>query len=253
MPYQKLLQTLANEADAIASHYFDKASLTIKTKSDLSPVSNADLEIEQTIRKYLATYWPDISILGEEFGQCDPSSPLKLIIDPIDGTRNFIRNIPFFATLLAIEKDQEIISGMISAPALNQRWAAHKSAGATLNGTPIHTSSIADLSQAQAFHGSLWGNEASTLPYLSVTKLLSQTQRQRGFGDFMSHVMIANGCGEFSIDFGLKPWDIAPLKCIVEEAGGQVTNANNQFSLYSDSLICSNKFIHPKVLAYFTT
>jgi len=270
--YLALLKEALRETDEIARYYYTKRDFVVSQKADMSPVTIADQEIEQTLTKFFRERLPDARILGEEYGESgihpsttlrDPGEPfetitpysaepskgrLRVIIDPIDGTRNFVRGIPFIATLLAIELDGKIIAGLVSNPIQREQWAAELGAGATYNGSPIRVSSVASLAAAQAFHGSLYGSEAEGLPRDKILKILSQTHRQRAMGDFYGHMLVASGAGEFSLDFGLKPWDIAPLKIIVEEAGGRVTNFDGGFSLEGGSLLCSNGVLHDRVL-----
>lgn len=249
-PDLSFLVALADEADLISSHYFRQRDLSVQSKADFSPVSEADLEIETKIRQFCETSFPDLGIVGEEFGgRCD-ASRVQLIVDPIDATRNFVRGLPFFATLLALSVGGEIVASVVSAPVLQSRWVASLGAGSLLNRDPIYVSKINMLATSQCFHGSLFGNEAGTLPIEPVLKLLSSTSRQRGVGDFYGHMLVAMGCGEFCVDFGLKPWDIAALKLIVEEAGGKATNSDGGFSLEKDSLICSNGLVHSQVLDF---
>lgn len=246
----KLLSTIADETDQIACHYFG-TTLKIETKADQSPVTIADQEIEQIVQKKAAKFSSDLSVFGEEFGSTTSNqTALRLIIDPIDGTRNFIRNIPFFATLLAIEENGIIIAGLVSAPITKDRWWASKGEGAHHNFKPIRVSQTDNLNQALALHGSLYGAEAKTLPE-NVFTLLKATDRQRGFGDYYQHMLVAMGCADFALDFGLKPWDIAAIKIIVEEAGGLVTDPKNQFSLQCRDIITSNGHLHTKILNYF--
>ncbi len=242
------LHKMADHADEIALSFFQKTTLKVTDKSDHSPVSEADLAIEMRIRDIAAVQLPNHAVWGEEFGLKDPNARQKLLIDPIDATRNFIRGIPFFATLLAIEEDGQIIAGLISAPATQDRWCAVLGEGAYHNNQRIHVSTLSEISHSQAFHGSLYGPEADTVPVKSVLALLSQTQRQRGIGDYYGHMLTAMGCGEFTLDFGLKPWDMAPLKIIVEEAGGKVTNLNSEFSLKNGDVVTSNGALHSMLL-----
>ncbi len=242
------LTELATLSDPIAMHYFNSTTLEIREKQDKTLVTQADLEIETAIRTCVKTQRPYWSILGEEFGDtCHFESKIRLIIDPIDSTQNFLSRIPIFATLLAIEENGEIVAGLVSAPATQERWWAQKGKGSFYNGIGQRVSQVSDLSQAQAFHGSLYGSEATQTPPELLT-LLSQTRRQRGMGDYLAHTLVAMGCGDFAVDFGLKPWDIAPLKIIVEEAGGKVTNADGNFSLYTHSIVSSNRVLHPHII-----
>jgi histidinol-phosphatase len=246
------LHQLADEADKIARHYFGQSKLDVQEKSDQSPVSQADLDIETMIRKQSTSLFPNLAILGEEFGACDPSAPLKLIIDPIDGTRNFVRGLPWFATLLAVEENGVITAGLVSSPITQERWWAQKNNGAFMSSAfvshkRLNVSSISEWNEAQVFHGSLYGSEAALTPP-SLLKVLSLSARQRGVGDYLAHMLVAMGCGECALDFGLKAWDIAPLKIIGEEAGGTVTNADGGFSLYTPSLISTNGHFHAQIL-----
>ena len=243
----EFLKECADQADDITLHYFNKANYDISEKDNSTPFTQADLECETKIRELAEDYYPNIPILGEEHGQCDKSEKLKLIIDPIDATRNFIRGLPFFATLLAIEVDGEVIAGVVSSPATRERWWAHKNGGSVYNNRPIHVSNIETLEESQAFHGTLDGQEAKGAPG-GFIPLLRKTARQRGFGDYYSHVLVAMGCGEFAVDFNLQAWDIAPLQIIVEEAGGCFTDIQGEKSIYNHNIITSNSVIHEQVV-----
>ncbi|MFC1770818.1 inositol monophosphatase family protein [Candidatus Margulisiibacteriota bacterium] len=236
-----------DKTDAIACDYFNQANLEHTYKQNKTPVTQADLEIEKYFRNELKNNFPEIEIYGEEFGQCPQDAKLKLIIDPIDGTLNFIRGIPFFATLLAIEKEGEITVGLVSAPQTGERWWATKGQGSYYNGSKISVSKIKNIRDSQVFHGSLFGPEANELPD-SFMDVLSLTNRQRGVGDYYSHMLVAMGCGEFALDFGFKPWDIAPIKIIIEEAGGVFTDAQGKKDIYSGSVISSNGLFHAEIL-----
>lgn len=241
---------LADIAEPIAMKHFNNAKLKVEYKDNATPVSEGDLEIEAHIRDYIKQTTPGLSVLGEEFDECNYNEPIKLIIDPIDGTSNFIRGIPFFATLLAIEIDKTIVAGVVSTPATQDRWYSARGEGAYHNGKRIHVSDISDLAASQAFYPGLYGNEARGNREKLLT-LLSKTKRQRGFGDYLIHTMVAQGCGEFSLDYGLKPWDLAPLGILVEEAGGKVTDQfGNTFSPYEGSIVCSNGRVHDEVIRY---
>ena len=243
------LETISNKADEIAMHYFNHASLDVEIKDNMTPVSAGDLAIENEIRSLVKKEHPELSIVGEEYGETVSDSNIKLIIDPIDGTKNFIRGLPFFGSLFAIEDNGTVIAGLVSAPALNDRWWAEKGSGSFYNGSQINVSTINTLDKANGLHGSLFRSEACSTPE-PVIKLLSDTYRQRGFGDFYPHMLVAMGCGEYAIDFKLNVWDIAPLKIIVEEAGGTCTNSNGESSIYSGNIITSNGLLHSTVIDY---
>jgi histidinol-phosphatase len=244
----ELLVQLADEADVVSRHYFESVSLKVMHKDDKTPVSEADIEIERIVRKSLLSRFPQLGVIGEEFESCEASLPYKLIIDPIDGTSNFIRNIPIFGTLMAIEKHGKIIAGLVSNGFTRERWSASKGSGAFYNGKAIRVSTIETIEKSQGFYGSLFGNEARG-DFHKLTHLLSKTKRQRGIGDFLMHMWVANGYGEFGIDFGLKPWDIAPLGIIVQEAGGHVTQVDgSEFSIYTGSILTSNNLFHDQIV-----
>lgn len=245
--FQKFLHELANEGDLIARHYHQKRNFDVSTKSNTSPVTQADLEIEAKIRGIAQSKYPEMALVGEEYPPVETSSGYKLIIDPLDGTSSFTRGIPFFATLLGIEYNGEIIEGLVSAPVTKDRWWASKGEGAYYNGERIYTSKIDSLAQAQAFHPGLYGYESTGCPP-TWQKLLSQTKRQRGYGDYLSPMLVAMGCGEYSFDFNIQPWDMAPMMIILQEAGGQLTDLSGNKTIYSNHMICSNGAIHQTVL-----
>jgi histidinol-phosphatase len=242
------LEKIADRADEIALRFFRAQNLQVEEKVDLSPVTEADRAIEEVAQNLLREHHPDLGIYGEEYGEQVGSGNTRLIIDPIDGTRNFVRGIPIFATLLAIEKDGEILAGLVTAPALQTRWKAARGYGAYCGKRRLYVSRIRDLPKAHLFHGTL-GGSGESLPPGSIFNLMRQVQRTRGFGDFYQHVLVAEGAGEVAIDPAVKPWDIAPLQVIVEEAGGQATTLTGQRSIYGGSLVSSNGLLHEKVLS----
>jgi histidinol-phosphatase len=250
------LQICADEADDLSRHYFNKAHLKIEQKSNDTPVTEADLAIEKKIREIAAQKHPDLPIYAEEFGQCPDDAPLKLIIDPIDGTRNFVYGIPFVGTLLAIEENGEIVAGVVSSAPSDDRWWAAKNHGSFYQRTSkkdnpikkLQVTTVSQLSEAQMFHSSPFGSEAKGSNPETFVKLLSATKRQRGFGDFYAPMFVAQGSGEFSIDYNLKPWDMAPIKIIIEEAGGTFTDLNGIPSIYNGTFLASNTVIHQTVL-----
>ena len=216
------LAEIADLADAIALRYFGQR-LRVDEKSDHTPVTEADLAIEAAAREQVAQRHPELGILGEEGGRSEGSSDARLVIDPIDATRNFIRGIPVFATLLALEERGEVIAGIVSAPALGTRWSAARGSGGYQGEVRMRVSKIDALERAQLFHGSLAGAEG-TRHDDALVALAHRTERQRGFGDFYQHCLVAAGSGEISVDPTVSPWDIGPLPLLVEEAGGRATS-----------------------------
>jgi histidinol-phosphatase len=238
-----LLVEIADRADPIALRYFRSSGLAVDAKTDDSPVTIADRAIEEAARHLVAERRPGLGIYGEEFGETGATGGARLIIDPIDATRNFVRGIPLFASLLAIEERGEVVAGLVSAPAMGLRWHAARGAGAFCGPRRLAASAVRDLAQAQIFHGDLSGC-AETLPPPGITALFRRAQRTRGFGDFYQHLLVAEGAGEFAIDATVKPWDIASLQVIVEEAGGRATTLEGARSIYGGSLITSNGLLH---------
>lgn len=243
------LKDLADEADAIALRYFRAGDLHVDAKPDRSLVTQADVEVESAIRSATGSRFPDLGIVGEEHGQVNPKATTRLIVDPIDATANFARGIPIFATLLAIEHGDEIIAGMVSAPALHQRWHAARGHGAFSGERQIRVSGVKVLEDAQIFHGSLGGAEA--VPNSAkIPSLLAKSWRQRGIGDFYQHMLVAEGCGEIGLDPIMMPWDIAALQVIVEEAGGQATTVGGARNIRGGSFISSNGLLHDVALSH---
>jgi len=243
----KELYSISKECRRIALHYF-KNNPKIEHKVDKTLVTQADLEIETSVRDAMSTRFPTLSVYGEEFGACPQDAPLKLIIDPIDGTYNFARGIPIFASLLAIEKEGVIIAGLVHNPATNETWSAAKGAGATYNELPISVSTISTLEQAQLVYCSLFGPES---PHNNepLIRLASKTHRQRSVGDFLIQMWVAQGYGEIGYDVNLKPWDLAPMGLIVTESGGSISQVDGSpFDIYQPTILTTNGLIHDEVL-----
>jgi len=244
------LMAAADRADEIALHFFRNPGLQVDTKPDLSPVTEADQAIEAMARRLVRDTHPELGVLGEEEGEAAGAAEVRLIIDPIDGTRNFVRGIPVFGTLLAIETGGEVVAGVASAPALGARWHAARGGGAFRDGRRILVSRIASLERALLFHGNLGPGEAR--PPLGIAGLIARVERTRGFGDFYQHMLVAEGAGEIALDPLMHPWDIAALQVIVEEAGGRATSLGGERSIYATSLVTSNGTMHQAILNTLT-
>ena len=241
------LVEIADRCDGIALRRFRAQDLRVEEKPKLGPVSEADLAIEEEARRLTRERHPALGIHGEEQGETAGDGSTRLIIDPIDATRNFVRGIPIFATLLAIEEGGEVVAGLVSAPALGSRWSAARGSGAYSGQRRLSVSGIGELRNAQIFHGSLAGSEA-VRPVPGLRKLIERSGRQRGFGDFYQHVLVAEGAGELAIDPIVFPWDIAPLQLLVEEAGGRATSLSGERSIYAGSLVSTNGRLHDLAL-----
>ncbi|MBI2312495.1 MAG: histidinol phosphatase [Betaproteobacteria bacterium] len=244
------LRIIADQGDAVALRYFRSPLLAVTEKPNAGPATQADLEIERLARQMIEAHHPGVGVCGEEFGEMQGASDSRLIIDPIDATNNFVRGIPVFATLLAVERDGEIIAGLVSAPALRRRWHATRGGGAFENGERMRVSETGRPEEATLFHSSL--NNLSPEQRNGLLALSAITRRQRGFGDFYQHMLVAAGCGEMAVDPGLEPWDIAPLLLIVEEAGGRATSFTAERTIYGGSLVTSNGLLHETALQFLS-
>jgi histidinol-phosphatase len=238
---------LADAADAITLERFRAQDLEVSSKPDLTPVSDADLAVEEALRALLAAERPDDAILGEEHGVTG-TGPRQWVIDPIDGTKNFVRGAPVWASLIALLVDGRVEVGVVSAPALGRRWWAARGEGAFADGTPIRVSSVGTLSDAFLSYSSLTGwADAGRLD--GVLRLSETVWRTRAFGDFWSHVLVAEGADDASFEPEVSLWDLAPLQVIVEEAGGRFTSLDGEARPDGGSVVCSNGLLHDAVLA----
>lgn len=236
----------AKAAGEVALHYF-RTNLTVETKADRTPVTRADRECESKIVEMLAARFPEIGFLGEEHGERLGSRNARWIIDPIDGTKNFIRGIPFFATLIGLEEDGEITAGVMYAPALNDLLYARKGQGAFANGRQVRVSEVDNLRDAMLIHGGL--KDLKIRPcWPSFLQLVDATGRQRGFGDALGHSVVICGQAEVALEPEIKPWDVAATKIIVTEAGGRYSDFAGSPSIYTGSAVISNGRVHDAVV-----
>ena len=252
LPDLRLALELAEAADEITMKHFRTASLEVRTKSDKSPVSEADEAVERMIRERLARERPDDGIVGEEYGTHiggSGTSARRWIVDPIDGTKNYVRGIPVFATLIGLEAGGEIVSGVVSAPALGRRWSASKGSGAFCNGLAIRTSSISTLEDASIGYDSV----ADFDRFGSADKFMALVRRcgrARGFGDFWIHMLVAEGAIDIAVEPVVAPWDMAAVQVIVEEAGGRFTDFSGQARYDGGNGISTNGQLHEAVLEH---
>jgi histidinol-phosphatase len=236
----------AKAAGEIALHYF-RTNLTVETKADCTPVTKADRECEARIIEILSAHFPDHGFLGEELGERSGRRNARWIIDPIDGTKNFIRGIPFFTTLIALEEEGEVTAGVMHAPALNDLLYARKGQGAFANGQQVQVSEVADLRDAMLIHGGL--KDLKVRPcWQPFLQLVDATARQRGFGDALGHSVVICGYAEIALEPEIKPWDVAASKIIVTEAGGRFSDFAGTPSIYTGSAVISNGRVHEEVL-----
>jgi len=257
MGYQKeygaLLESIANEADAIAMRLFRSAEIRVDKKDDGSAVTQADRGVEEMARAKVAASGLAMDVLGEEMGGANGKAPAtngraRLIIDPIDGTEEFSRGIPTFGTLIGIENEGELVAVMATAPAFGARWWAYRGEGAWRNGTRLHVSATQPLSAGMVMTGGT-GPSATRINTAKSRRLLDAARYGRSHGGFWKHMLVAEGAIEAAADLQSKPWDLAPGLLIVEEAGGRSTNLKGERDIYSGSLVSTNGKIHEEVLA----
>ncbi|CAN5388601.1 histidinol-phosphatase [soil metagenome] len=238
---------IARKAGDLAKTWYDRG-FEVEWKADNSPVTIADKSAEDLIRKELKRLFPDDAFLGEESGHEPGSTGFRWIIDPIDGTRSFVRHIPIWATLVGLEYKGEQIGGVAYVPVFNQMYRALRGDGAYLDSRRIRVSDVNVLSDALMCYSSIgWFRKAQR--ERTFLELASRTQRQRGFGDFYGFVLVAEGACELMVEHGVKAWDVAATKAIVEEAGGTFTNWSNVATIESPDVLASNGKLHAETLA----
>lgn len=254
---------LADAADQLTLERFGALDLRVDTKPDLTPVSDADRAAEELIRRLIGEEYPDDAVLGEEFGATGTSNR-TWIIDPIDGTKNYVRGVPVWATLIALtdtappSETRSITLGVVSAPALGRRWWASRGMGAWLatggEPVPIRVSGVAELSDASVSF-SEWNDPAWEIGGRrhSFDRLLRSVWRSRAYGDFWSHMMVAEGSADAALEPELSSWDMAALVPIIEEAGGTVTALDGTSPMVGGNAVSTNTLLHQAVLAQFST
>jgi histidinol-phosphatase len=236
----------AHQAGQFALGYFDQG-VAVEWKPDDSPVTVADKGAEQMLRTALLGKFPGDGFLGEESGDTPGASGFRWIIDPIDGTRSFVRGIPIWATLVGLEFNGELIAGVAFLPAMKQTFRALRGDGAFRDERKIHVSDVKSLAKAHVYYSSIsWFKKAGhERQFLNLVNL---TERQRGFGDFYGFLMVAQGSGEIMVEHGVHPWDIAALAPIIEEAGGKLTAWDGKLDLDKPDVLASNGLLHGEAL-----
>ena len=240
----------SDAADAISLSGFTSRSFGVTRKADNSEVTDIDRATEQAIVASLNSARPDYGIYGEEFGTSGPAdAEYQWVIDPIDGTTNFVRGVPVWATLIALVRNGVPELGVVSAPAMGFRWWATTGGGAFFNGTRIYASSTATISEAHVSTTPNAGWQAvGGIPKL--VQLQTDALRARGFGDFWQHMLVAQGAIDVAVDvIGLQPYDNAAIYPIVQEAGGTITDRFGNADWRADSSVSSNGVLHAEVIA----
>ncbi|MEI6844339.1 MAG: histidinol-phosphatase [Actinomycetes bacterium] len=241
---------LADAADLISMSRYQSQDLVVTTKPDNTPVTDADKATETAIRELIATHRPDDGLIGEEFGEESADKKRHWIIDPIDGTKNFMRGVPTWATLIALVDDGEVVVGVASSPALSRRWYASQGDGAFVSfnsGTPrkISVSKVSKLEDASVTYSDFVGFN-HRLP--AFRSLIDTCWRSRGMGDFWSHMLVAEGAADIAIEPSLALWDMAALDIIVREAGGSFSGIEGQPGPTHGSGISTNGILHQRVI-----
>ncbi|MGY6464151.1 histidinol-phosphatase [Corynebacterium sp. UMB8791] len=239
---------LADAADAITLDRFEASDLKVKSKPDMTPVSDADVAVEEVLRERLAEARPGDSIVGEEFGGETVFEGRQWVIDPIDGTKNFVRGVPVWATLISLLVDGQPVLGVVSAPALARRWYAAQGSGAwrTFNKGSLkrlevsHVSELADASLAMS---SLEGWKARGLQENFIA-LTERTWRLRGYGDFFGYCLVAEGAVDIAAEPEVSVWDLAALSVLVTEAGGTFSSLNGEPGPHGGDAIATNGLLH---------
>jgi histidinol-phosphatase len=245
--FLQVAKRAAREGARVAMSYYEK-NLTVELKADRSPVTRADRETEKTIIRTIRAEFPDHNFFGEEFGRSSKRSEYVWIIDPIDGTKNFIAGIPLWGTLIALMHGNEVIVGVSYIPTLKEMVWAEKGKGAFLNGKQIHVSRKAKLSDSMISFGSLPAFKRKRLG-TKLLKLLDKTGRQRSFGDLWPYHLLASGRLEIVVEASIRAYDIAPFVVIMQEAGGTTSDiAGHPFSLEISSFLATNGNVHDNVL-----
>lgn len=246
----ELLQVLANAADEISLARFRALDLVIESKPDRTPVTDADKAVEEKIRELLKLYRPTDEVIGEEMAKTGESNR-SWIIDPIDGTANYLRGVPIWGTLIALRVDGEVTTSVVSAPAIGRRWWASKEKGAftrDIDGSvrKLTVSRISKLEDATLSFNSLeqWRDQGMLDELLDLS---TEVLRTRAYGDFLSYMFVAEGAIDISSEHDLKIHDIAALIPIIREAGGQISDFGRELHEGSSSVIATNGLLHPAV------
>ncbi|HRN66870.1 MAG TPA: histidinol-phosphatase [Promineifilum sp.] len=238
------------QAGRVTLGYFQTGT-QVERKADNTPVTIADREAEQTLRRLITERWPGHALIGEEYGRAAGNagdSGYTWIIDPIDGTKSFVQGVPFYAVLLALVKDDQPLLGVMYFPALNEIVYAARGRGCYWNGRPAHVSTVADLKDAVLLASDLdtfarFGREHS------FQRLIDATYIQRTWGDAYGYALIATGRAEVMVDPVMEVWDCGPLQVILEEAGGTFTDWKGTPTIFNREAVATNGVLFDRVMA----
>ena len=247
----RLAHVLADDADSTSQARFKALDLHVMTKPDLTPVTDADQSVEEGIRRVLSRARPRDAVHGEETGSTGHSQR-RWVVDPIDGTKNFVRGVPVWATLISLMVDDEVVVGVVSAPMLNRRWWAMKGGGAwtgksIMRATACQVSDISRVEDASLSHSSLsgWDERGRLDDFLSLSR---RCWRTRAYGDFWSYMLVAEGAVDIAAEPELAVHDMAALVAIVQEAGGRITSFSGEPAVWGGCAVTTNGMLHDDVL-----
>jgi len=247
-----LALAIADEVDRLTLANFATGDLTVETKPDDTPVTAVDRAAEQMVRRLLEQQRPDDAIVGEEYGTSGDAAR-RWVVDPIDGTKNFIRDVPVWATLIALLDGDDVVVGVVSAPALHRRWFAARGQGAWLGQSEatarrLSVSRVASLAQASLSYSDLseWEEHGMLDPFMA---LMGDCWRTRAYGDFWSYMMVAEGAVDIAAEPELELYDMAALVPVVEEAGGRFTGVDGTPGPHGGNALVTNGLLHDEVLA----
>lgn len=247
----RLAHVIADQVDALTLAKFRAMDFTVESKPDLTPVTDVDRNAEELVRALLGRHRSRDAVLGEEGGETGHSSR-KWIVDPIDGTKNFVRGVPVWATLIALKDGAEVVAGLVSAPALQRRWWASKDGGAWTGrslsqGKRISVSKVATIDDASLSYSSLngWADRGQFEEFL---RLMVSCWRTRAYGDFWSYMLLAEGAVDIAAEPELATWDLAALIPIVTEAGGRFTGVDGGDALDEKCAVATNGHLHDTVI-----
>ncbi len=249
----RLAHVLADDADSLTMDRFKALDLHVVNKPDLTPVSDADHKVEEALRRTLGRARPRDAVLGEESGSTG-WGPRRWVVDPIDGTKNFVRGVPVWATLIALMVEDEVVAGVVSAPALGRRWWASKGGRAwtgksLFSAQPCRVSDVAALEDASLSYSSLssWAERGRHDDFVARTR---RCWRTRAYGDFWSHMLVAEGGVDVAVEPDLELYDMAALAVIVDEAGGRFTGLDGRPGPHGGNALATNGRLHDQAMAF---
>ncbi len=249
----RLAHLMADDADSLSMSRFKAMDLQFTSKPDNTPVTEADTAVEESIRRTLARTRPRDAVHGEEFSDTG-ESPRRWIIDPIDGTKNYLRGVPVWATLIALEVEGRIVASVVSAPALGRRWWASEGGGAytgrsILNATELRVSNVEQIEDASLSYSEIseWVESGRGQGFID---LMRESWRSRAYGDFWSYMLVAEGSVDIACEPELELYDMAALDVIVREAGGRFTNLSGEDAVKGPGALATNGRLHDAVLGY---